>query len=178
MRVIYMVEMSLDAPQRAAEWHEWYLRHIRTLLTVPGFRASQRFESVVATLSPFVALHEVASASVLESPAYHAVGGRVKTGEWQHLMSSWHRNLLEGLDETPEVPSDGYLLVIDEARDLPLPAAAEVHWVRAVGLDRSVQERGLAIVRDRPGFETLAKTDKRVRLLRPISGKLRAAATV
>ena len=37
--MIYMVEMDFPHPERLREWHEWYLAHIRVLLTVPGFRA-------------------------------------------------------------------------------------------------------------------------------------------
>src|SRR5947209_4603611 len=47
--MIYMVEMDFPHPERLQEWHDWYLAHIRVLLTVPGFRASQRFEAVVGT---------------------------------------------------------------------------------------------------------------------------------
>ena len=38
--MIYMVEMDMRLDDREAEWHEWYLAHIKVLLTVPGFRAS------------------------------------------------------------------------------------------------------------------------------------------
>src|SRR5712692_10175398 len=60
--VIYMVEMDFPHPDREAEWNAWYLAHIRVLLTVPGFRASQRFKAIQATPAPYLALHEVASA--------------------------------------------------------------------------------------------------------------------
>ena len=39
--MIYMVEMDFPHPERLQEWHDWYLAHIRVLLTVPGFSASE-----------------------------------------------------------------------------------------------------------------------------------------
>ena len=104
---IYSVEMHSPHPERLAEWHAWYLAHIRVLLTVPGFRASQRFEAVVGTHLHYLALHEVESAALFDSEAYRSRGGPASTGEWRQLQTNWHRNLLEGLDQTPAVPADG-----------------------------------------------------------------------
>src|ERR1700720_354091 len=98
--VIYMVEMDFPHPEREAEWHAWYLAHIRVLLSVPGFRASQRFKATLATPSPYLALHEVSSAALFDSPAYRSRGGPASVGEWRQLQTNWHRNLLDGLDET------------------------------------------------------------------------------
>src|SRR5690348_4015157 len=83
--MIYMVEMDFPHPERLAEWHRWYLAHIRVLLTVPGFRASQRFRAITGTPSPYLALHEVASPALFESAEYRARGGPASTGEWRHL---------------------------------------------------------------------------------------------
>ena len=83
--MIYMVEMDFPHPERLAEWHEWYLAHVRVLQTVPGFRASQRFQAITETPSPYLALHEVASPAVFESPEYRARGGPASTGEWRAL---------------------------------------------------------------------------------------------
>ncbi len=176
--MIYMVEMDLPHPEREAEWHEWYLAHIRVLLTVPGFRASQRFQAVVPTPSPYLALHEVASAALFESAAYRSRGGPASTGEWRALQTNWHRNLLDGLEETPDVPADAHVLLLHEARDLTLPEPVGVTWLRGVGLDRTVGECGLAVLADPAPFEGLARRDGRVRLYRPISEKIRAATAV
>src|ERR1700681_3849905 len=107
-----MVEMYFPHLEREAEWHAWYLAHIRVLLSVPGFRASQRFKAIGPTSSPYLALHEVASAALFDSPAYRARGGPASTGEWRQLQTNWHRNLLEGLDQTPAVAADGHLLLL------------------------------------------------------------------
>jgi hypothetical protein len=174
--MIYMVEMDFRHPEREADWHAWYLAHIRTLLTVPGFRASQRFQAIVdGTPSPYLALHEIASADMFASPAYRARGGPASTGEWQALHSDWHRNLLDGLDQTPNVPADAYLLLLRDVHDGNLPASVESRWLHCVGLDRTVAECGLAVVRNPVPFVPLSLRDRRVRLYRPITDKIRAA---
>ncbi len=175
--MIYMVEMEFPHPEREAEWHAWYLAHIRVLLTVPGFRASQRFKAIVATPSPYLALHEVASAALFESTAYRARGGPASTGEWRALQTNWHRNLLDGIEETPAVPPDAHLLVLRDAREAKLPEGIAVTWLRGVGLDRTIEECGLAVVADPAPLLALAGRDARIRLYRPISEKIRAAGT-
>jgi hypothetical protein len=145
--MIYMVEMDFRNPAREADWHVWYLDHVTRLIrTVPGFRATQRFRALTPTPSPWLALHEVASAAVLESPEYRAVGGPTSTGEWQAEHTNWQRNLFAGLDATPDVPADAHLLVLDAGANLPPPHATAVAWLESVGLDRSASRRGLAVI--------------------------------
>ena len=173
--MIYMVEMDFQHPERAAEWHDWYLAHIRVLLTVPGFRASQRFQAISPNPAPYLALHEVASAAMFDSPAYRSRGGPGSVGEWRALQTNWHRNLLEGLEETPDVPAEAHLLLLREARDVALPAPTDTTWLRGVGLDRTIGELGLSVIGDLAPFQSLAERDSRVQLYRPISRKIRAA---
>src|SRR5690349_17964317 len=104
--MIYMVEMDFRHPSREAEWNAWYLAHIRVLQTVPGFRASQRFQAIVPNPSPYLALHEVSGRGLFESAAYRGRGGPTSVGEWHDLQSNWHRNLLDGIEGMPEVPDD------------------------------------------------------------------------
>ena len=130
-----------------AEWHAHYLRNIANLQTVPGFLASQRFESLADTPSPFSALHEIASADVFESAIYKQRGGRASNGDWQNDMIPWHRNLYRGLDATPEVANDAYLLFIDEKREvaereIAVPPGVHIHWLTLVGLDRHYPASG------------------------------------
>ena len=179
--MIYMVEMDFPHPERLAEWHAWYLAHIRVLLTVPGFRASQRFQAIVETPAPYLALHEVASPVLFESAEYRSRGGPASTGEWRALQTNWHRNLLDGIDATPEVPEDRFLVVLHDARDAGFavdapPPDAQIIWLHGVGLDGTVGECGLAVVNDPAPFVEIARRDERVRVYRPISKKIRAAA--
>ncbi len=173
--MIYMVEMDFPHPERLDEWHAWYLAHIRVLLTVPGFRASQRFAAMVPAAAPYLALHEVASAALFDSPVYRSRGGPGSVGEWRQLQTNWQRNLLEGVDESPEVPAGAYLLLLREARDLALPEPAAFAWLRGVGLDRTIGELGVAVVADPAPFLPLAGRDPRICLYRPISEKIRAS---
>lgn len=173
--MIYMVEMDFPHPERETEWHEWYLAHIRVLLTVPGFRASQRFKAITETPSPYLALHEVASPALFESPEYRSRGGPASTGEWRALQTNWHRNLLAGLDETPDVPAGKVLVVLREARDLGIPLDAPITWLRGSGLDGTLHECGIAVVDDPAPFLGIAGRDPRLQMYRPISDKIRAA---
>ena len=126
--MIYITEMAFADPSRLAQWHAHYLRNIANLQTVPGFLASQRFEALADTPSPFSALHEIASADVFESAIYKQRGGRASNGDWQNDMINWHRNLYSGLDATPEVANDAYLLFIDEKREVAEREIAAAAW--------------------------------------------------
>lgn len=144
--LVYMVEMALLDTARRAEWDAWYVSHQHRLLSIPGFRASQRFEALHAAESPFAALHEVDAGDIFTSAPYRAKAGPTNTGEWQHRMGNWHRNLFTGLDHTPDVPMDARLVVVEESGRSAMRGSAAVQWMEAVGLDRSVKRRGLAVM--------------------------------
>ena len=169
--MIYMVEMRLLDTERRAEWDAWYVAHQHRLLSIPGIRASQRFEAIHAADSPVVALHEVVSLDVFTSPPYRAQAGPGTTGEWQTRMDNWHRNVFAGLDQTPEVPLEARLVVAEDGADLP--AAAPVQWMRAVALDRSVPRRGLAVMPPATADSLAGRSG--IRVLRPIGARLRPA---
>lgn len=171
--MIYMVEMDMRLDDREAEWHAWYLAHIKILLTVPGFRASQRFRAILPAPAPYLALHQVDSGAIFDSPEYRARGGPGSTGDWRERHSNWRRNLLDGLAETPDVPPGAHLLRLENARDVPLPPGLSVTWTKTAGLDRDAAEFGLAVLDDPAPLIELARGDTRVRLYRPISAKLR-----
>lgn len=176
--MIYITEMAFANPSRLAEWHAHYLRQIANLQTVPGFLASQRFESLADTPSPFSALHEIASADMFESAIYRQRGGRASNGEWQVEMINWHRNLYDGLDATPEVANGAYLLFVDEQRDIAereiaLPPGVPIHWLNLVGLDRTIPYRGIAVLEDPDAMLAIARVDPRVKVFRPITEKIR-----
>jgi len=164
-----MVEMALLDTARRAEWDAWYVAHQHRLLSIPGFRASQRFEAVHAAASPFVALHEVDSAGIFASPEYRAKAGPTNTGEWQTKMGNWHRNLFTE-EHTPDVPMDARLVVVEDGADPGLP---NVCWMDAVGLDQSVRRRGIAIVASAVGEPLVGKHG--VRVVKPIGPRLTRA---
>jgi hypothetical protein len=172
--MIYMVEMALLDTARRAEWDAWYVAHQHRLLSIPGFRASQRFEAIHAAESPFVALHEVDSPDIFSGATYRAQAGPGNTGEWQARMGHWHRNLFGGVDHTPDVPTDARLVVVEDDGPSALPDRVPVNWMEAVGLDRSVPRRGLAVMPPATA-DQLAGTHG-IRVLRPIGPRLRRAS--
>jgi hypothetical protein len=164
--MIYMVEMALLDTARRAEWDAWYVAHQHRLLSIPGFRASQRFEAVHAAVSPFVALHEVDSPDIFAGATYRAKAGPGNTGEWQTKMGNWHRNLFDR-DCTPDVPMDARLVVVEDGAAAP---GVPVEWMTAVGLDQSVPRRGLAVVS--PAAADRLTGTPGVRVLKPIGARL------
>lgn len=167
--MIYMVEMVLLETARRAEWDAWYVAHQHRLLSIPGFRASQRFEAIHTTESPFVALHEVDSPELFATPHYRAKGGPGNTGEWQAKMGQWHRNLFAA-DHTPDVSMNARLVLVEESGSESLPDDVSVQWMEAVGLDRSVRQRGLAVMPP-AAADKLAGTPG-IRVLKPLGARL------
>jgi hypothetical protein len=90
------------------------------------------------------------------------------------LQTNWRRNLLAGVEETPDVPPENYVLLIEGSRDVALPPGIDVTWLRGIGLDRTVEECGLAVLNDPAPALDFARRDPRLRLYRPISEKIRA----
>ena len=170
--MLYMVEMDFRNPAREADWHVWYLGHVAKLIrNVPGFRASQRFRAITPTPSPWLAMHDVVSGAVFESAEYRANGGPASTGEWQTEHTNWVRNLFAGIDNTPEVPPDAHLLVIEGDAKVPAPYTATVTRLESAGLDRTSKGRGLAIVP--AGRLTAGLFDvSGVRIFKPISPRI------
>ena len=165
--MIYVVEMALIDLARRAEWDDWYLSHMKKLISIPGIQATQRFESLTPHASPFIALHQVTGPEVFASVTYRAKAGPNGTGEWRERMNNWHRNVLSGIDTTPGVPMDGALIVVEDGASVPIP----VQWGDAVGLDRSVLRRGLATVAARAGADAMIGLPG-VRVCRPLTLRL------
>jgi hypothetical protein len=169
--MIYMVEMALLDTTRRAEWDAWYLSHQHRLLSIPGFRASQRFETLHPADSPFVALHEVDSPDIFTGPIYRATAGPGNTGEWQARMGNWHRNLF-ARDHSPDVPLDARLVVVEDGGASASAAGVPAQWMEAVGLDRSVKRRGLAVMPPATADRLIGTPGLRV--LKPIGPRLRS----
>jgi hypothetical protein len=181
--LIYITENAFADPSRLQEWHAHYRRNIANLQTVPGFLASQRFESLVETVSNYCAVHDIAFAGMFESEVYKTRGGRQSNGDWQPLMTHWHRNLYDWVGETPEVAPNSCLLLVDEKREvaereIALARSANITWLNLVGLDRTRPDRGIAVIDDPKEAIALAKSDKRVKIFKPITEKIRQIKAV
>ncbi|MEA2963264.1 MAG: hypothetical protein QOI46_3362, partial [Alphaproteobacteria bacterium] len=95
----------------------------------------------------------------------------------------WHRNLYSGLDATPEVANDAYLLFIDAKREvaereIAVPPEVHIHWLTLVGLDRTIPDRGIAVLDDAQDMLAIAKLDSRVKVFRPITKKIRQTKAI
>ena len=166
--------MNLMETERRIEWDQWYVSHMRMLITIPGIHATQRFECTHESEAPFVALHEVDGPQVFESTAYKEKAGPAGTGEWRDKMNNWSRNIFEGVSKTPEVPMDEYLILIEDG--IEAPAGILVTWVNAVGLDKSVKRRAIGIVNSDIIAGTI-KTTQGIRVLKPLTSRLVSKAT-
>ncbi len=171
--MIYVVEMDFRNTEREHDWHTWYIEHTAHLVrSVPGFTGTQRFRSLNASPSPWVALHEVAGPQVFESAEYRGGGGPASTGDWKDEHLNWHRNLFDGSRETPDVAFDQHLLMAEG--DAPLPRGFEARAIRltCVGLDRTSRQRSIAVV-PAGGLTASAFGLPGVRVLKPITPKMR-----
>ncbi len=140
--MIFTSESGLTDPGRLADWDEWYLGHLAAMVAVPGVSSAQRFRALDAGVPPSLAMYTVASPEVFDSDIYRRTRGM---GSFVPIVDErLHcRNLFDGLDAAPEVPMNGFLLVADRAA--PGNAQNGLVWLRAVGLDRSVPYRGVAV---------------------------------
>ena len=166
--MIYTVECAFTDPAQLPAWHAYYDdEKLPALLTLPGFRASQRFRAITDTPAPFLALHSIRDAAVLEQDAYRDLGGGT-FGGWEHSIANWDRNLFAGMEAAPEVSPDRRLLLLDErasARKIP---EAEFTWLDIVGLDRTTAQRGIAIVGGRAGERLARDRGDIVRVFTPL----------
>ncbi|MGE3916636.1 MAG: hypothetical protein AB7F78_13150 [Hyphomicrobiaceae bacterium] len=171
--MIYVVEMDFRNAEREHDWHTWYLEHTAHLVrNIPGFTGSQRFRSLNSSPSPWVALHEVSGPEVFESAEYKKGGGPASTGDWAKQHTNWHRNVFDGVRETPDVAFDQHLLMAEG--DAPLPSTYEARATRltCVGLDRTSERRSIVVV-PAGGLTASMLAMPGVRVLKPITPKIR-----
>ena len=95
--------------------------------------------------------------------------GPTNTGEWQSKMNNWHRNLF-AMDRSPDVPMDARLVVVEDGGPAALGDRVAVQWMDAVGLDRSVKRRGLAVMPPTTADRLVGTPGMRV--LKPLAPRL------
>ncbi|MPZ46819.1 MAG: hypothetical protein GEV05_26240 [Betaproteobacteria bacterium] len=87
-------------------------------------------------------------------------------------MRNWDRNVFDGLERAPAVGVDQALLLADAEPALVHALDVGFCWLEAVGLDRTVTRRGLAVVDAALGSRlALARMDA-VRAYRPLMPQL------
>lgn len=174
--MIYCVELAFSLPEREAAWSAWYSRHLGVLLSVPGFSTAQRFQSIAPCRAPYLAAYSVTSGDVFESAPYRQRGGRASPGEWAPLMVNWDRNLFDGLSHMPAVAPDQVLAVVDAAPHALTAFPLALQTLHCVGLDRTVQNRGIAVLTAAAYAAVAAQAGEHVRFYRPLTPQLHAAS--
>lgn len=166
-RMLYVVEMDFTQPARQAEWDAWYAQHMEVLLSVPGFQTAQRFVCTSAHRAPYLAVYTVTSPEVFESEAYRARGGRESTGEWKPTMTNWDRNLYAGVERAPAVGEQDLLLMTESDR-AAASSAVRFAWLRAIGLDRTIERRAIAVSPAAAGPRIVRESGGLIRAYRPL----------
>lgn len=171
--MFYMVEINFPHPERQAEFDAWYDAHLTKIITVPGFLSAQRFVSVAPAASPNLAIYALQSAEVLTSAPYKAKFGPQAAGSLGAQFTNWFRNILSGMTVMPEIPSDGWIAVMDRRTQAAPPLEAGYTPLTPVGLDRSIAERGLLIGgADRAPPQPKETKDVSIRVFKPASRRL------
>jgi hypothetical protein len=167
--MIYTVECAFTDPAREDEWNVFYGGDkLTTLLALPGFRASQRFRAITDTPAPYLAVHSIRDAAVLDQNVYRDVGGGTFSG-WDDLVTNWDRNLFAGMEAAPEVSNEQCLIMFDDpARTHEVPQASFT-WLEIAGLDRTTAHRGLAIVSREAGEKLASNKADLLRVFSPIA---------
>jgi hypothetical protein len=172
--MIYCVELAFSDPAREAAWSEWYSKHLGILLSVPGFSTAQRFESIAPCRAPYLAAYSVTSGDVFESAPYRQRGGRGSPGEWAPLMINWDRNLFNGLSGMPDVKPDQVLAVVDKSLIELETFPSRLHPLHCVGLDRTVQSRGITVLSTDEHTTLATRANEHIRFYKPLTVQLRA----
>lgn len=169
--MIYMVECAFTDPAREDEWNVFYGGDkLTTLLALPGFRASQRFRAITPTKAPYLAVHSIRDASVLDQNIYRDVGGGTFSG-WDDLVTNWDRNLFDGLETAPDVSSDDCLVLLDDRKAERAVPGVSFTWLHIAGLDRTVAQRGFAVVDGGTGNDLADKIPDSLHVFAPLAGR-------
>ena len=166
--MIFMSQSGIIDPSQQEAWDQWYLAHLRIMLTVNGIDSAQRFMLLQGDNAPSLAMYTVASPAVFQDPYYVSIRGM---GEWLPLIDRRHyrRTLFADVEMAPDVPETHVLLVADRLQpDRTLAGLAWI-WLEAVALDRTPPCRGLAVL---PGANALRVHGMGIASYRPVTTQL------
>ncbi|WP_063552140.1 hypothetical protein [Burkholderia territorii] len=171
--MIYAVECSIAEPAVEAEWNDFYSRvKLPALISVSGFRTSQRFRALGGDGPVYLALHTIDGPDVLMSAEYRDKGGG-NFARWQPHIVEWRRNVYDCAVPAPVVSDRQWLAVCDDPAAFAQAgiAATAMH---AVALDRRPVTRWLAVLtRDQA---RLGSKDE-IRLYAPMGDRLVSTPT-
>lgn len=140
--MFYTVECSYNDPDSEAEWNAFYSEQkLLALISVPGFKTSQRFRALKSGCPLYLAIHTIQHADVLTGDEYRLKGGG-NFSRWQAFITEWHRNLYAGEGLAPALSADQILLMSAVSVNfLEAELGYQGFEMRAVGLDRSPEHR-------------------------------------
>lgn len=115
--MLYIVECSYADPESEAGWNRFYSQHkLPALVSVSGFRASQRFRALSSGCPVYLAIHTIQDADTLASEEYRHKGGG-NFARWQAHIRDWRRNLYRYSGVFPAVTEGDVLLLSQEPLD-------------------------------------------------------------
>ena len=170
--MIYMVECGFAEPDREKAWNEWYSGHLVDFLKVPEFHSAQRFIAVEPSFPKYRAMYTIESEAAFESPVYKGFRGGKFPVEWRSAITDFHRNLFDGNGLAPDLSLQDCLLVADEPSSLRVEDVDLQIW-NAVGLDKSVSRRGIAVVSRDKGIALAAQKLPGVSVYTPVTTQKR-----
>lgn len=169
--MIYTVECAFTDPARENAWNAYYdAEKLEALLSVPGFRASQRFRAIMDTPAPYLAIHSIRDTAVLEQEVYRNAGGGA-FGGWDDLVTNWDRNLFTGMETAPEISPEQVLVMLDDPAAASEAPGAKFTWLEFAGLDHTTDRRGLAIVDQETGVALAREKAAVLRVFEPITDR-------
>lgn len=151
--MIYTVECSFADAASEAEWNDFYsLQKLPALISVSGFRTSQRFKALSAGCPVYLAIHSIDALGVLQGDEYRHKGGG-NFARWQQHITDWHRNLYGGLDRAPAIGEDEHLLVSAVGPEPLIEMGLAPCQMQAVALEKFPERRWLAKRVPSTGFD-------------------------
>ena len=142
--MIYTVECSFADLASEAEWNDFYsLEKLPALISVSGFRTSQRFKAFSDGCPVYLAMHSIDGLAVLEGDEYRQKGGG-NFARWQQHITDWHRNLYGGLERAPAIGEGEHLIVSAVGPEPLIERGLAPDRMRAVALEKCPEIRWLA----------------------------------
>ncbi len=139
--MFYTVECNYTDPESEQEWNAFYsLKKLPALISVTGFRSSQRFKALKPGCPRYLAIHTLKYAEVITSEEYRLKGGG-NFSRWQNHITDWHRNLYEGDGTAPAVASNEILLLSTQPLSLIEALGCRALTMQASGLERMPARR-------------------------------------
>ena len=149
-----MSQSGITDPTLQAQWSEWYVEHLRIMLTVDGIDSAERFQTSSPGWPPSLAMYTIHSAAVFQDPYYLKIRGM---GPWASLIDKqfYQRNLFDAVNSinavnkiliAPKISPGSVLAVTDQAHPALEIDGINFLWLASVGLDKTTPYRGIAVL--------------------------------